>query len=95
MEKDTLVQILLGTVILGGLGYLVKEVSEVKVTFKSDVGEVKTAVGTIDTKVTSAIQRVDRIAEALPDVKIRVATEEVNKPIQTMLITTKPFEQID
>ena len=42
--------------------------------------------------VTSTAQRLDRIASVLPDIQVRIAEEELSKPIQLAVISTKPEE---
>lgn len=42
--------------------------------------------------VTSTAQRLDRIASVLPDIRVRIAQEELSKAIQLAVISTKPVE---
>ena len=43
-------------------------------------------------KVSETANRVDRIVDALPDVKIRIAQEDLAKQIRVAIVTTKPEE---
>jgi hypothetical protein len=45
-----------------------------------------------DEKVTGAIGRIDRIASALPDVRIRIANEETAKPIRAAIVVADPVK---
>ncbi|MFM7449346.1 MAG: hypothetical protein ACKO24_12210, partial [Leptolyngbyaceae cyanobacterium] len=82
--RDLWLPILVGTVVLGGLGYLVVKVSDIGGTLQA-----------VDTKVVSTKERIDRIAEALPDMNIRISNEEIDKSISSALLTTKPFQDKD
>ncbi len=42
--------------------------------------------------VTATAQRTERIASALPGIGVRIAQEELSKPIQLAVISTKPVE---
>lgn len=42
--------------------------------------------------VVSTAQRVDRIALVLPDIRVRIAQEELSRQIQMAVISTKPVE---
>jgi hypothetical protein len=46
----------------------------------------------VDTKVANVDQRVDRIAQALPDLRVRVAKEELGRLISSALIATRPYK---
>jgi hypothetical protein len=73
--------IILGTVILGTLGYLCLKTTD-----------LTGSVAGIDAKISSTSERVQRIAQALPDVGVRVATEEVNRPLKTVIATSPPLK---
>jgi hypothetical protein len=73
--------IILGTIILGTLGYLCLKTTD-----------LTGSVAGIDAKISSTSERVQRIAQALPDVGVRVATEEVNRPLKTVIATSPPLK---
>ncbi|MFZ5841378.1 MAG: hypothetical protein ACOY3E_00645 [Pseudomonadota bacterium] len=79
MKKETWIELIVGIVILGGLGYL-----------SSRVTDMSQLLGSVDSKVSLTSERLDRIAQALPDVGVRIAYEEVRKPIRTVVITSTP-----
>jgi hypothetical protein len=82
MAGDKWLEILVGVVILGGLGFLTEKVMDIKGT-----------LGGVEAKVSSTSERVERIAQALPDVGVRVAEEEINKPIRTIVLASVPLRQ--
>jgi len=43
-------------------------------------------------KMDGTSERLDRIASALPDISVRIAQEELRKPITLAVVTTKPEE---
>ncbi len=69
------VQILVGVVILGLLIYLVQNAV--------DTGR---SLGGLENSVEATSQRVDRIASALPDIGVRVASESVNGKASTLVL---------
>lgn len=70
--------------IVGPLGYLaVKQPS-----MEGKLASLKTQMG-------AAKERIDSIARELPSIGIRVAAEELSKPIRTAVVSTKPFEKSD
>jgi hypothetical protein len=73
--------IILGTVILGTLGYLCLKTTDL-------VG----SIAGIEAKVSSTAERLQRIAQALPDVGVRVADEEVNRPLKTVIAISSPLK---
>jgi hypothetical protein len=81
MKIDKWIEILVGTIIIGVLLLLLNQVFDMKGT-----------LGTVDSKITSTSERVERIASVLPDLRIKIAMEEVNKPIQAAVFTTEPFK---
>jgi hypothetical protein len=81
-------ELIVGTIILGTLGFLAFKVIDTS----EKVGTVDGKIGTVDTKVTFTSQRVDRIANALPDMRVNIAQEEIKRPIKTAVISTKPIE---
>lgn len=79
MNKEVAVELVVGGIILAalaGLGALV-------FNMKGDLG----AVGI---KVTATAERVDRIAAALPDMRIRVAADEISKTLHGAVVATVP-----
>ncbi|MCY1266161.1 hypothetical protein D9M68_292770 [compost metagenome] len=46
----------------------------------------------VDTNTEGTNQRIDRIVAVLPDVRAKVAQEEVAKPIQAAVVVTEPIE---
>ena len=91
MKKEFLIEILVGTIILGTLAYLAMNV----VDMKGSMGAITGTLGTVDTKVTTTSERVDRIAQVLPDIGVRVAKEEVTQTIRTAIVSTTPTQAAD
>jgi hypothetical protein len=81
MPPEIWIQILVVVIILGGLGWLLIQVFEIKGT-----------VGSVDQRVDDTRQRLDRIAQALPDLRVRVAKDEVSRPVETAVVSTKAFQ---
>jgi hypothetical protein len=79
MSKETWTEIIVGTVIIGALGFL-----------SSKIMDMNGTLGGVDARVTSTSDRVERIASVLSEVGVRVAHEELNRPIKTMVVTTLP-----
>jgi hypothetical protein len=79
VKKETVIEIVLSTVILGVLGFLSTKIMDIHGTLSG-----------VDARVTSTSERVERIASALPDIGVRVAHEELSRPIRTMVVTTLP-----
>ncbi|MCD6255766.1 MAG: hypothetical protein J7J44_05785 [Deltaproteobacteria bacterium] len=79
MKVEHWMQILVGVVILSALGFYGAQLFDIKGTLSS----VKTQVEAID-------NRVSRIADTLPEVKARVAWEEVNFAIAGFVTVSKP-----
>jgi len=84
MKTEHWIETVVGLIILGGLGYLIPKVVDLSGT-----------LGRVDANQTSTAERVNRIAAALPDVGVRVASEEVSRPIQTAVLSTKPSQAAD
>ena len=55
------------------------------------LGWVARQVYVMNSKVTSTEQRVDRIVAVLPDIRVRLAKEEVERTIRLCIMTSKPF----
>lgn len=81
MKLEHWMQLIFGTVILSGLGFLVTNLFDMKGTLSS-----------VSTRVDTTDQRLTRIADTLPEVKARVAWEEINKPIAGFVVATVPKE---
>lgn len=81
MSIEQKIELLFGTVILAVLGYLVTNLFDMKGT-----------LSTVSTKVDSTDQRVTRIADTLPDIKARIAWEEIHYPFTGFVATTIPLK---
>jgi hypothetical protein len=57
-------------------------------TMRGDLSKVD---GTLD----SVVHRVNRIAEVLPDLRVRLAYEEINKTPKTLILSTTPYKKGD
>jgi hypothetical protein len=55
-------------------------------------GWIAWQVWDMNPKVTETARRVDRIVDALPDVKIRIAQEDLQKRVRLALLTAEPTE---
>jgi hypothetical protein len=84
MKPEYWIETLVGAVILGALAFLAIKVVDMSGT-----------LGSVDARASSTAERVNRIAAALPDVGVRVASEEVSRPIQTAVLSTKPSQAAD
>ncbi len=84
LVRHPLTIVIIGTVILGGIGYVLKYLLE-------NAMENTRLLGKIEGQQAYIAQRVDRIAQALPDLKVRIAHEELYQlPIKTLILTTNP-----
>jgi len=81
MEAKDWIQILVGIVILGTLAWLGVTVFDMNRT-----------VASVDVRTQTTNDRVDRIAQALPELGRRIAWEELSGSIMTALATTKAYE---
>jgi len=79
MKSEHWLQILIGIVILGAIGFLLKNQFELKGTLSS-----------VSTQVEATDNRVARIANTLPEVRVRVAWEEVNSPLAGFVAASIP-----
>ena len=79
MKLEHWVQLLLGVVILGTLGWL-----------STNLFEMKGVMSSVNTKVSSNEERLSRISSVLPDVQAQVAWEEVNSSIYGFIASTEP-----
>ncbi len=81
MKLEHWIQTLLGSVILATLGFL-----------SINLFEMKGLVSKVDTKVDMNDKRLSRIADTLPELKVKVAWEEVNYGFSGLVATTNPIE---
>ena len=58
----------------------------------SVVAWIAVQVWDMNPKVTNTERRVDRIVDVLPDVKIRIAQEDVSRRIPAAVVTTEPIK---
>ena len=79
LKTDILIELLFGVVILGGSGWLLTQVYE-----------IKSSMSSMERTIYNTSERVDKIAEVLPDIRVKVASEELMLPYSMALITTKP-----
>lgn len=81
MKLEHWMQLLFGTVIIGGLAFL-----------SVNLFDMKGILSSVSTKVEDTDKRLGRIADTLPEVKARIAWEEINTPISGFIATTLPQE---
>lgn len=84
MKSEAWIELIVGTVLLGGLGFLIIKVMDINGT-----------LGGVEAKVSYTSDRLERIAQALPDVGVRIASEEVNRPIRTIVVASTPTRNRD
>jgi hypothetical protein len=82
--KKFWVEILVGVIILGGLAYLIPTVVQMSGT-----------LGRVDANQTATAERVNRIAAALPDIRVRIAREEILRAFQAAVLSTTPIQAAD
>ena len=80
MSKDKIIITLLG--ILGVVG----------MAGVSILGWIAVKVWDMTPQVAETTRRVDRIVEVLPEVRVRIAVEDLEKRIRVVLLTTEPTE---
>lgn len=78
MSLEKIIELIFGTIILGVVGFIGVQLFDMKGTLSS-----------VSAKVESTDSRVSRIAETLPEVKARVAWEEVNEPLKGFVLKIK------
>ncbi len=83
MKTDTIVEIVLGSIICAALGWVIVQTYD-----------LKGSVTSMESTLNHTVQRVDRIADALPDVKVHVAYEKYYNQYKRALVTTKPIETL-
>lgn len=81
MKPEYMIQALFGVVIVGFLGFLANNLFDMKGTLSS-----------VSVKVDSTDQRLTRIADTLPELKTRIAWEEIHKPLSGFVASTIPTE---
>jgi hypothetical protein len=81
MKIEHWMQLLFGGVILSTLGFLGVNLFDMKGTLSS-----------VSVKVDTTDQRLTRIADTLPEVKARIAWEEVNNPLSGFVAASIPTE---
>jgi len=79
MKKEAWIEVLVGTIILGTLAFLAVKIVDITGT-----------LGSVEAKITSTSDRVERIAQVLPDVGVRIAQEEIKRPIRTVVLASTP-----
>lgn len=83
--KEKLPEIVIGAVLIGGGGWLINQ------TYG-----INRALGSLEAKVEARLSehwgRIDRIASALPDVRIRIAKEELSKSLTTAVVLVDPVK---
>lgn len=81
MKLEYLIQSLFGVVIVGILGFL-----------GSNLFDMKGTLSSVSVKVDTTDQRLTRIADTLPEIKARIAWEEINNPLTGFVASTIPTE---
>ncbi len=79
------------------LGVLLTATVAVGIYVSQKLNEVTTRLAEVgtraDERAINLTARIDRIASALPDVRVRIAKEELAKPIQYAIIVTDSYEK--
>lgn len=92
-ENGPVLRKLLPTIIvavaLGGLSILIFQLFAVQ----RDLGDLKGDVGGLGGTMDQVVARIDRIADVLPEMGIRIAGEEIEKAIESALFVTTPWQQ--
>jgi hypothetical protein len=83
--RDKLPEILIGSVIIAGGGWLISQTFVINRT----VGALEAK---LDAKLSENTGRIDRIAAVLPDVRIKIAKEELAKPLVTAVVVMDPIK---
>lgn len=83
--QDKIPEIIISTIILvlGVGGWLIVQTSGMN----RNLGSLEAKV---DAKLSEHASRIDRIATALPDVGVRIAKDELSKPVITAVLVTNP-----
>lgn len=83
--QDKIPEIVIGAVIVGGGGWLINQ------TYGMNRG-LGSLEAKVDAKFSEHAGRIDRIAVALPDVGVRIARDELSKPITTAVLVGDPVK---
>jgi hypothetical protein len=85
--KERIPEFVIGSVIIGGGSWLLLQ------TYG-----INRAMGSLEAKVDAKLSensgRIDRIAAVLPDVRIKIAKEELSKPIATAVVVLDPSKTV-
>jgi hypothetical protein len=74
------------------VGWLIHTVFTMNATLSVVDTKLDAMDAKVDTNTEGTNQRIDRIVAVLPDVRAKVAQEEVAKPIQAAVVVTEPIE---
>src|SRR5438309_4304759 len=81
MKLEQWMQLVFSTVILGAIGFLGIHLFDMKGTLSS-----------VSVKLDTTDQRLARIADTLPEIRARIAWEEINHPLAGFVAATIPKE---
>lgn len=81
MKSGDWIQLLVGTVILGAIAWL-----------GNTVYGLNGSLTTVSERLSFTSERVERIANVIPEMRLRIAREEVAKPATLAVVTTKPTQ---
>ena len=77
MNLEKIIEAIFGVILLSTIGFLAVQIFDMKGN-----------LSTVSAKLESTDNRISRIAEVLPEVKARVAWEEVNEPLRGFVLST-------
>ncbi len=83
--QDKIPEIVIGVVIVGGGGWLINQTYGMN----RNLGSLEAKV---DAKFSEHANRIDRIATALPDVGVRIAKDELSKPVTAAVLVMAPVK---
>ena len=83
--QDKILEIVIGTALVGGGGWLINQ------TYGMNRG-LGSLEAKVDAKFSEHASRIDRIATALPDVGVRIAKDELAKPVTTAVLVADPVK---
>lgn len=98
MNKSNYIQILIVGIILSTLSWLAVTVFSMNSVLSkvdtqvSRVAPVADVFPSVQAQLKSTTARVDRIADALPLLQVKLAKEELSKPVKTAILTSFPRE---
>lgn len=87
LMSNYLIKTLVGvvvTAVVGTLGYLAINAQLVNRT-----------LGKVESQIVDTSNRLDRIANALPDFRVRIAQEELAKPVRTLVLVARAAPSVD